>query len=127
MRASSKCLALAAMLLSLGACQPQYAGLSIEPVSTPPTTVTVRPHLIELPVGVAVVIAVRPRSSSSEFYSSSTRVDLVSLDRSVFNTQRREDPREFVLVGVAPGETCVEVRIDGAPEECIDVVVRAQG
>jgi hypothetical protein len=126
MRAWSKTLGFV-LLLASSACQPSYAGLSIEPVSIPPTSVTVRSHLFELPVGVAVVISVRPRSSSQEPYASSAWIELVSLDRSVFEVKRRDDPREFVLVGVAPGETCVEVRIDGVPEECIDAVVRPQG
>jgi hypothetical protein len=115
------------LLLAMAACQPNYNGLAIEPVSTPPTSVTVRPHLFELPVGVAVAISVKPRSSSQEPYHSSARVELVSLDRNVFDVKRRDDPREFVLIGVAPGETCVEVRIDGVAEECIDAVVRPQG
>jgi hypothetical protein len=126
MRTLPKTLALFLSLASV-ACQPNYAGISIEPVSTPPTSVTVRPHLFELPVGVAVAISVRPRSSSNEPYHSNARVELVSLDRNIFDVKRRDDAREFVLVGVAPGETCVEVRIDGVPEECIDAVVRPQG
>ena len=125
MRGWSRAIA-SVLLLSLAACQPKYDGLIIEPVSTPPTSVTVRPFLFELPVGVAVVISVRPRSSGFEHYDSNTRVELVSLDRSVFNVQRREKDREFVLVGVSPGETCVEVRVDGVPQECIEAVVRAQ-
>jgi hypothetical protein len=126
MRAWSKVLGLCVALASTG-CQPSYNGIAIEPVSTPPTSVTVRPHLFELPVGVAVAISVRPRSSSHEPYASNARVELVSLDRNVFDVKRRDDRREFVLVGVAPGETCVEVRIDGVPEECIDAIVRPQG
>jgi hypothetical protein len=120
--------ALGCLLLMAGAtaCQPKYDGLGIEPVSTPPTSAKVRPHLFELPVGVAVVISVRPRSSGFEHYDSNTRVELVSLDRNIFDVRRRENEREFVLIGVAPGETCVEVRIDRTPEECIDAVVRAQ-
>lgn len=114
------------LLVSSVACKPDYGGMIIEPLSTPPVTVTVQSTLIEMPAGIAIAIEARPRSSSSESYPEGTRVDLISQDREVLVVQRREDRRQFVLVGVAAGDTCLEVQLDGDAQECIEVSVQPQ-
>lgn len=105
------------------ACAPSYGAIDIEPISTPPVSVTVRDFLIEMPAGIAVVVQVSPRSDNQNEYDDTYKVDLISQDREIFNVYRREDRREFVLVGVAEGDTCVEVRIDGSPQDCIEVTI----
>ena len=74
---------------------------------------------------MAVVVEATPISDNANEYDSSYKLDFFSQDRDVFRVFRREDRREFVFVGVAPGNTCVEVEIDGRAEDCIDVTVEA--
>ena len=111
------------LALSTTACQPSYGSIEFEPLSTPPVSVTVRSFLIEMPEGVAVVVRATPISDSREEYESGDKVDLFSRDRDVLTVHRRDHRREFVLVGVGAGSTCLEVEIDGQPQECIDVEI----
>jgi hypothetical protein len=105
------------------ACAPSYGTVALEPISTPPVTVTVRDFLVEMPAGIAVVVRASPESGNANEYDETYKLDLISKDRDVFTVYRREDRREFVFVGIAEGETCVEVIIDGTPHDCIDVTV----
>jgi len=111
------------LALSTVACQPSYGSIEFEPLSTPPVAVTVRSFLIEMPEGVAVVVRATPISDGREEYESGDKVDLYSRDRDVMTVHRRDHRREFVLVGVSAGSTCLEVEIDGEPQECIDVEI----
>ncbi|MEM6989950.1 MAG: hypothetical protein AAF721_05620 [Myxococcota bacterium] len=116
--------ALAALAFSaLAGCAPSYGSIDFDAVSTPPVSVTVRSFLIDMPAGIAVVVRVKPISDNANDYDASYNVDLFSQDRDVLTVHRRNSRREFVLVGVNPGETCLEVEIDGRPEECIDVEI----
>jgi len=110
-------------LLALAACAPDYAYLDVDPVSTPPVFVDITDASITLPAGIAVVVKASPRSGNSEDYDENNQLDLISQDRDVLTTFRRDDPRQFVLAGVFEGETCVEVRIDGDVKDCIPVLV----
>ena len=115
-----------ALFAALGgsiACAPAYGTVEIEPISTPPVSVTVRDFLIEMPAGIAVVVQATPRSDNANDYDETYKLDLISRDRDVFTVYRREDRREFVFVGIAEGETCLEVIVDGTPHDCIDVTV----
>ena len=102
-----------------------YAGLDIDVVSAAPTRVEIRSDAIELPAGVAVTIAVTPRSSDLP-YEERDLVLLESDDDAILDVFAREHPREFVLVGVDPGEACLEVRINHERVDCIDTTVTEQ-
>lgn len=117
--------AVGGLLLTAAACMPNYGTVEFEAVSNPPVPVTIRSFLIEMPAGVAAVVRVRPISENRNDYDSSYKVDLFSSDRDVFVVERRPSRREFVLIGVNPGTTCLEVEIDGRPEDCIDVEITA--
>ncbi len=113
--------ALAAAVIA--GCQPAFDSVDLVAVSTPPVEVTVRDFLVELPAGTAVVVATVPRSGNRHDYDDETVVDLVSDDPDVMDVFGRPTAREFVLVGIDAGETCLRVHIDGMVRDCIDVVV----
>ena len=109
--------------LGLAGCQPAYESVDVVAVSTTPVEVTVRDFLVELPAGTAVVVAVTPRSGNRHDYDDKTLVQLQTEDAHVMTVYARPQPREFVLVGVDAGETCLQVRLDGVARDCISVVV----
>jgi hypothetical protein len=76
-----------------------------------------------MPAGVAVVVEAELLSDGTRPYDDSFALDLLSQDRVVFTTYQREDPREFVLVGINPGETCMDVVINGDAEDCVPVTI----
>src|SRR5688572_16956203 len=96
----------AILLLAATACAPSYGTVELEPLSTPPVSVTVREFLIEMPAGVAVVVEAVPVSDNGNDYDDSYKLDLIAKDRDVFQVHRRESRSEFVFVGILEGETC---------------------
>ena len=75
---------------------------------------------------MAVAVRARLRSENRNDYDSSDSLDLIPDDRTVLVVDRRPDQREFVLVGEAPGNTCLRVIIDHHQVDCIDAAVTAQ-
>lgn len=110
-------------LFALTACRPDFGYVELEPLSTPPVPVSVRGSEVELPAGVAVVVKAELQSDNARPYDDSYMLDLLSQDRVIFTTYPRDTDYEFVLVGVNPGETCMDVVIDGHTEGCVPVVV----
>ena len=109
--------------LVAGGCAPDYSHVDLEPLSTPPAPVSVRGSRVELPAGMAVVVAAELQSDNSQQYDESSSLDLLSADRYIFTTYQREEYDQFVLVGVNPGETCMDVMVDGRREGCVPVTV----
>jgi len=114
--------ALAALVLSACVRDEKYDGLAFDVQSSPPVPVSVESDRIELVAGIAVKVAVKP-ASSGRSYSSSDQVNLRADDSDIFEVYDSEDAREFVLVGLREGESCLEVRINLRMEECIEVRV----
>ena len=114
--------ALAALMLMACVRDEKYDGLSFDIQSSPPVPVSVEGDRIELVAGIAVKVEVRPRSAGRS-YSRNDQVSLRADDDSIFEVYGAEDPREFVLVGLREGESCLEVRINGRMEDCIEVRV----
>lgn len=112
-------------LLLLAACGPRYDGIELELYSAPPVPVRVHATEIELSVGIAAAIDVRPLSSNQFDYYESDQLDLRSRDRSILRVEPTEHPRRFVLIGVAPGETCVDIEVDYDERGCIPATVLA--
>jgi len=109
--------------LVVGACAPEFGTLDIDPISTPPAGVTLRDYLVELPSGVAIAVAVSARSDNAVEFDETASIDLISRDDDIFEVYPSQRPREFVFVGVAEGDTCIDVLIDGSQEDCINVQV----
>lgn len=110
--------------LALAGCGPRYASITFEVKSDPPVPVRVDSEQIELPAGIAVeILATLQSSSSLEFVDE--QLELVSEDPELLDVEAVGQAREFVLVGVAAGDTCLSVRVDHEEEECIPVRVTA--
>ena len=119
-----KNLALVTCALALMACSrdEDYAGLSFDVQSSPPIPVSIESDRIKLVAGIAVKVEVEPLSDGDS-YSSQDLVALRADDSDIFDVYAAESTREFVLVGLREGETCLSVRINRHEEECIEVRV----
>lgn len=111
-------------LLFLAACEIEYAGLDFDVQSSPPVPVSIESDRIEIPAGIAIQVAVRPLSEG-EPYSASDHVLLRSDDPEVLAVYATTNGRQFVLVGLRKGKTCLQVKINRHEKECIDVRVLA--
>lgn len=111
--------------LALLGCQPDFGTIETVAISSPPGSVNIERYgtYVEVPAGVAVVIRTDIDSRTRTEYEDDTRLDLLSKDREIATTYRRPSPREFVVVGLNPGETCLEVTIEGDAQDCIPVTV----
>lgn len=110
--------------LMLGACAEgkEYSGLSFDIQSAPPVPVSVESDRIEIPVGIAVQVEVEPLSHGRH-YSSEDLLTLRADDPDLMGVYAGQHDREFVLVGLREGSTCLEVKINRHQEDCIDVRV----
>lgn len=112
-------------LVALGGCGPRYQTATFTLNSQPPVPVRVEPDEIELPVGVAVSVHVKLESKSSIEYTEDDALDLESKDRGVLLAETTAGVHNWVLVGVAEGETCLAVVVEYEEEDCIPVRVTA--
>ena len=110
----------ASLALALVACEPRYDRLGFEVRSSPPATVSLGSHRIEITSGVAVVVRVEPISENAADYDDSTDVELATEDPEVLDVVPGQTPREFALVGVWPGETRLIVTVDGSVVDHVD-------
>lgn len=116
---------LALGMLALGGCHADYAGLEIRLYTSTAEPIIATDQQIELPVGLAVAIEALPISGNRHEYDEDDRLDLRSEHEEILLAEPAEMQGWFVLVGVAPGETCIAVLIDGAREACIPARVNA--
>ena len=117
-----------ALCIALSLCagcaddDPEYAGLAFDVQSAPPVPVSVESDRIELIAGLAVKVGVQPISSGRKY----TDHDLVALradDADLLAVYSGEDEREFVLVGLREGRTCLQVKLNRQERECIEVQI----
>jgi hypothetical protein len=115
-------------MLALSICagcaddNPEYVGLSFDVQSAPPVPVSVESDRIELIAGLAVKVGVEPISSGRDYHDDDLLV-LRSDDSDVLAVYAGEDAREFVLVGLREGETCLHVKLNRVERECIEVQI----
>lgn len=115
---------LSPLLLLLPACHPAYDHLELDLHSSPPVPVRVEDGDVELPVGVAIVIDVKPISANNYEYFDEDEVDLDAEDRKILRVDPTGDPRRFVLTGVSVGETCIRIEVQGEREDCVPASVQ---
>mgnify|MGYP000614946603 CR=1 FL=1 len=113
------------LFLLLPACHPAYDHLEIDLVSAPPVPVRVESDEIELPVGVAIVVDVEPKSANDYEYFKDDEVELDPQDRQVLRVDPTADPRRFVITGVKVGQTCIDIEVLGEREQCVPATVQA--
>ena len=107
--------------LVLAACGPDYDGLSITLVGGDAEDID-RDGMV-VTEGRAAVIEVEPRSRRKDF-DATDELTLESADESVAQVDPGVRVDTWMVRGVAPGETDVEVRIDGALEDRITITVK---
>ncbi len=114
-RLTLRCLAFVGICAIMG-CSPSY---SLELISEDHGAISEEQSLTLL-VGNAV--GVTPLENDNAI-DEDARVELTSTSRRIMEVAGTQDPREFVVWGVAPGVAQVEVIIDGELEGIIDVEV----
>ncbi len=90
-----------------------------------PSAIVLTGKRIVVTEGIAVLIEVEPVSGSRRDFEYDTKIELESEDREVFKALPTDEDDQFVLIGVTPGETCMNVRVADAHRECISVQVYA--
>ena len=110
----------------LGACKStEYQKVGFSSVSKPPPgiSMTLSSEAIGLHVGIATDFKAKPISNEKE-YDEKTDFELSSRDDSLFRVERTLEKRRFVIWGISPGTSCLEVLVDNQEKECINVEVR---
>lgn len=116
----AKALICALMLVFLGTntgCEPDYEGLSVQLISTPPEQLPIEVGYpwIRLPEGVALAVEVQPQSSNQEAFASDARLRLESQAPTVASLLPTATPRRFVVVGSSVGTASVQIFVDDEP------------
>lgn len=106
-------------------CQPSYDSISLTTESNPPAPVVVRGNRVEIPAGTAIVVSADLRSETREDFAGEGELELFSSDKAVFEVYPRSNDEQFVIIGIAPGEACMDVVVDGRLEDCAPVTVTA--
>lgn len=99
----------------LAGCDTGYTHLVLEPLAEPLAGTVLEPiflRRIVLPVGTAVGIRAIPMAGDEELEEAPT-VLLESCDPGILEVEDGPDRNDFVLVGRAPGRTCVRVEVTG--------------
>ena len=117
---------LTVLLLAIPACQddPEYEELSFTETSSPPLgyTTYVGPDHIVIPSGILQAVEAEVEYQGDRYLIGSF-VDLASRNENVLGILSMGDKNHFLLIGRQPGQTCVDVTVNGEREECIDVTV----
>lgn len=115
---------LAVAALGLGACQPHYDGLQIRYVNG---TGEFDSNGLEIREGQALAVEITPLSDNRyEDYEDFDIVELESFNPNVLVAAPSTDTNRFVLIGVAVGETEVDVEINGRDVDTISAKVVGQ-
>lgn len=117
-------LALGAGLLLAQACvQPEFGHLEVEQRSSAPLDVEVDDDLVEIPIGIAARIKVKPVSKGNNRYSSHDDLEFETDDSSVMEAFQIDETSQVVITGVRVGTTCLRVLVNDVQVECLDVKV----
>jgi hypothetical protein len=103
--------------------EPEYERLLLSSVTHPPVDANVVSRPMVIVEGVGVMMHATPLSSNSVHFDERTSVYLRSKDSDILRIMTSSEPREFLLIGVSPGHTEVEVQVDWDYEEPIPVTV----
>ncbi len=116
----------AVVALMLTACAPDYGGLAIEIEGVALAGDYVESRRINLVLGHVIRVHARPRSLTSQVYEDPGRFELATAAPDLVRVYRDAEDWRWVLVGRGSGNTCIEVRIDGKREECLEIRVQAE-
>ncbi len=111
------------MAVILSGCDPEYDSVDFRVISDPPVDVIVKSDSIELTSGVVVMVKAKLLDDDGDEFASGDDVQFVSQNISVFTMRNGVEEREFALIAVSPGQTTLEVQVDGKVKDRLDVVV----
>lgn len=111
---------------ALVGCVPDFDHVELELVTLPPVPVSVGQRNVDMPVGIAVGVIATPFDTTGEKMDDDVVLDLVSDNETVIGVESSVDDRSFVLFGVGPGTTSIEVEIDHLKRAEIPVTVKLQ-
>lgn len=109
-----------------GCLQAEFGELTVEQRSSPPLAVDVDDEQVELPVGIAVALKVKPVSSNRQKYTANDELELSSDNPSVMDAFQIDETSEVIVTGVRAGNTCLRVIVNHGQVACLDVRVVEQ-
>lgn len=115
------------MAMALPAChEAEFGELRVEQRSNSPLPIDVDDDLVELPVGIAVTLKVKPVSGNEQRYTSNDDLEFESRNPTVMGAFQIGETSEVVVTGVRPGRTCLRVIVNDEEVTCLDVRVTEQ-
>jgi hypothetical protein len=103
--------------------EPEYDWLSITRMTDPPVQVQLASLPIVIMEGIGVIVHTRPMSSTSTHFERSASVVVKSMDNDVLRIIEGEQSRQFLFIGVSPGNAEIEVRVGGRSVDTLPVTV----
>jgi len=117
---------MALALATAGACTPSYEAIEVDWVSGP-VAADVSSQAFSVPEGLVVVFSVDAKSRAGRRnYDATDRIELVSQEPAVARLEQGIATGTWMIMGVTPGSTTIEVWINGAREDEIPVDVTVQ-
>jgi hypothetical protein len=116
-------IAVLGMAVVLSGCDPVYDRVDFNVISDPPVNVIAKSASIELTSGIVVMVKARLIDDDGDEFASGDSVQFVSQNISVFKVKNGVEKREFALIAVSPGQTTLEVQVDGKVKDSLDVVI----
>lgn len=128
MRRMSVCLmaTLGALPCGCRPSEPEYDYFTLREPTNPPGPAVVTPREIELVEDTAAAFKSWPVSGNEIEYGGPEDFDIRSRDESVMAVYPASDDYQWVVHGVRPGETCIEVVVRDVVEDCIPAQTTAQ-
>jgi hypothetical protein len=113
-------------LCGCGPSAPEYDYLFLRDLTNPPAPAVVHPRQIELMEDTAAAFQSWPVSGNEIAYTEDDVFLLQSRDVSVMEVLTTTDDYQWVVHGVAPGKTCIEIVVLDVVEDCVPAKTTAQ-
>lgn len=111
------------VVLTQACVQPEFGHLEVEQRSSAPVAIDVDDDLVEIPLGIAARIKVKPVSKGNNGYSSHDELAFATDDSSVMDAFQIDETSQVVITGVRVGSTCLRVLVNDVQVDCLDVKV----
>jgi hypothetical protein len=111
------------LVLTQACAQPEFDHLEVEQRSSVPAPVDARDDLIEVPIGIAMRVKVKPVAKGSNRYSANDDLEFETDNASVMDAFQVEDTSQVVVTGVRVGRSCLRVIVNDVQVACLDVEV----
>lgn len=116
--------ALAALLLT--ACGPEFDGLQIAEVSSPPESASILSNAIAISTGTSVRAVIIPVDEDGLRYTEEGELALGTTAPNIFDVRPMQESDAWLLIGGLPGSAEMLVSLGGTLVDRIPVTVVAQ-